>query len=229
MTLSAVLFIMLVAVTFSAAMGVVVRESDGTRSKVLIGVFGTLLYLIIPGVLASRGLIDSYDPFPIPMAVVLVATGITIWFARSSFGERLAGALPLAALVGFQVFRIPVELLLHQLWKEGIIPQAMTFSGWNFDILTGLSAGILGFVLARGRVNRVLLRAWNAVGLLLLLTIVAIATLATPVLDSAIFEGPRNTLPGTFPFVWLPTVLVQLALLGHLLLFRRLSSEEAAV
>lgn len=35
-------------------------------------------------------------------------------------------------------------------------------------------------------------------------------------------DGPPNLLPSTFPYVWLPTFLVQLALFGHLLLFRRL-------
>ncbi len=59
-------------------------------------------------------------------------------------------------------------------------------------------------------------------GLALLVNIVAIADLATPVPFRVFTEGPPNLLPGTFPYVWLPTVLVQLALVGHLLLFRRL-------
>jgi len=43
-----------------------------------------------------------------------------------------------------------------------------------------------------------------------------------------LFDGPPNTLPSAFPFVWLPTFLVQLALAGHLILFRRLRAEAAS-
>jgi len=35
-------------------------------------------------------------------------------------------------------------------------------------------------------------------------------------------SGPPNLLPSTFPFIWLPTFLVQAALFGHLVVFRAL-------
>jgi hypothetical protein len=38
-----------------------------------------------------------------------------------------------------------------------------------------------------------------------------------------VFEGPPSVFVASVPFVWLPTVMVMAALLGHLLLFRRLS------
>jgi hypothetical protein len=49
-----------------------------------------------------------------------------------------------------------------------------------------------------------------------------VAVLSTPVPFRHFMTEPANRRPGTFPFVGLPTVLVQAALLGHVLVFRAL-------
>ncbi len=59
-------------------------------------------------------------------------------------------------------------------------------------------------------------------GLGLLTTIVTIAILSMPT-PFRQFDGPPNYFVATVPFVWLPTVMVMAALLGHLLLFGRLA------
>ena len=96
----------------------------------------------------------------------------------------------------------------------------MTYSGINFDIVSGLTAGALALWIATGRKTGPVVVAWNVMGIVLLATIVTIAVLATPVPFRRFTEGPANLLPGSFPYVWLPTFLVQMALLGHLLVFR---------
>jgi hypothetical protein len=50
---------------------------------------------------------------------------------------------------------------------------------------------------------------------------VTIAVLSMPTPFRA-YDGPPNVFVASVPFVWLPTVMVMAALLGHLLLFRRL-------
>jgi hypothetical protein len=60
----------------------------------------------------------------------------------------------------------------------------------------------------------------------LLGNIVVVAVLSTPVPFCAFTEGPPNLLPSTFPYVWLPTFLVQAALFGHLVVFRALARPE---
>ncbi|MCA9769297.1 MAG: hypothetical protein KC485_10805, partial [Gemmatimonadetes bacterium] len=64
-----------------------------------------------------------------PLLLMLAVTATTVLLAMSPLGLRLAMALPLSTLVGFQSFRIGVEWLLHRLWLEGVIPAAMTWSG----------------------------------------------------------------------------------------------------
>ena len=196
-------------------------SSDRTGYAVLALVFAG--WLLVPALLASRGALDRYNPLPAPaLLVVLVVTIGTISLAFSSFGARLASGLPLAGLVGFQAFRVVVEWLLHRLYLEGVLPIQMTYAGLNFDIVTGLTGAALGLWLGFGGRSRPLVVAWNILGLLLLTNIVTIAVLSTPVPFRQFMNDPPNLVPSTFPYVWLPTFLVQAALFGHLLVFRAL-------
>ena len=71
--------------------------------------------------------------------------------------------------------------------------------------------------------------AWNVLGLVLLANIVITAVLSTPVPFRRFLDQPPHTLPSTFPFVWLPSFLVQVALGSHLLVFRQLRMTQHSV
>ena len=197
-----------------------------------LAVSGVLLaYLAVPGMLAAAGALDRYTPLPAPaLFVVLVLTLCTVAFAFSPPGARLAAGTSLGAIVVLQAFRIPVELMLHRLHTEGIVPVQMTYVGRNFDILTGISGLLLGAWLLSGRpVPRQVVLAWNVLGLALLANIVTTAVLSTPVPFRRFLDQPPHTLPSTFPFVWLPSFLVQVALGSHLLVFRQLRMKQHSV
>ncbi len=193
------------------------------RTWVVVGAV-LLAYLAIPGALARAGALDRYAPLPPPpMLLLLALTLTTASLALSRHGARTAAAIPLAWLVLLQAFRIPVELLLHRLYLEGTIPVEMTYRGRNFDILSGLTGLVLGLWLLGGRpAGRPLLLAWNLLGLGLLVNIVGVAVLATPTPFRQFTDGPPNLVPSTFPWIWLPSFLVQVALASHLLVFRKL-------
>jgi hypothetical protein len=198
----------------------------GVQAGVIVAI--ALAYLLVPGILAWRGMLDRYNPLPAPaLLMVLVLTVITLTLTLSSVGGRLIACIGLPALVGFQAFRIPVEWLLHRLYQEGVIPVEMTYAGRNFDIVSGLTAAALGWWLARGGRSPGLVVAWNVLGLALLANIVTIAVLSTPVPFRQFTDGPANLLPSLMPYVWLPTFLVQLALAGHVLIFRHIRSAGA--
>jgi hypothetical protein len=180
-----------------------------------------VFWLAVPAVLASQGVLDRYSPPPAPgfILVGLLTLG-TVVLAFSPFGSRLAAGVPLAGLVGYQVFRVPLEWVLHRLYSEGVIPVQMTYVGQNFDIVTGVLAAALGLWLWAGNRTLWLVVVWNIIGLALLANIVTVAILSTPVPFRYFMNDPANMLPSTFPYVWLPTFLVQAALFGHLLVFR---------
>ena len=45
-----------------------------------------------------------------------------------------------------QAFRLPLEMILHGLYDSGDLPVQMTWSGLNFDVVTGATAALLGLV-----------------------------------------------------------------------------------
>ena len=195
---------------------------DRTWKRVRNAAFGIFLWMTVTGGVAAAGLLWFWPPPPTMFLLFVISFGASAWLWRSALGLLLADHLPLAWLVGHQAFRILVELLLHRAHDEGLIGVQMTYLDLNFDVLTGISALALGFILSGRQLPRWLLLSWNWLGLALLVNIVTIAILSVPTPFRLFVEGPPNLFVTTLPFVWLPTVLVQAALIGHLLLFRRL-------
>jgi hypothetical protein len=161
------------------------------------------------------------------LAVLLAGFVLSIAFALSRTGRKLATTLPLWLLVGFQAFRLPLELLMHRAYEEGVMPVQMSYSGLNFDIITGATALVLGIALAMRHVPLVWVRAWNALGVLLLLNVLSIALLSAPIPIRVFMNEPANVWITRFPFVWLPAILVQAAIIGHVLVIHRLRAERA--
>jgi hypothetical protein len=180
---------------------------------------------------ARSGALLDFARRPPPMLLMMIATvGAGLAIGLSPLGARLARALPLAALVGFQAFRLPLELVMHRAARAGVMPVQMSFEGWNFDIVTGASAVVVAGLLVADRAPRALVVGWNVLGVLLLVTIGAIAVVSTPLVHAfGTSPDALNTWVGTAPFVWLPTVFVSCALAGHLVLTRKLLMTRARV
>ena len=181
-------------------------------------------WLAFSALLAGSGWPGDFDARP-PRFFLFVAPTLaaTIALAFSPAAARLATRIGWAALIGFQVFRVPVECVLFALHRQGVVPVQMTFEGWNFDVLTGLSAPLVAWLAARGAIGRRGLLAWNCAGLALLANIVAIAILSTPTPLRAFWNEPANTFVAHWPWLWLPGFLVPAALCGHLVAFRKLA------
>jgi hypothetical protein len=103
----------------------------------------------------------------------------------------------------------------------------MSFTGRNFDIVTGTTALLLAvaMVATRGRVPLRLIAAWNLMGALLLANVLVIALLSAPTPFRVFMNEPANTWITHAPWVWLPAVFVPAAIAGHILVFRRLRME----
>jgi hypothetical protein len=179
-----------------------------------------LVWLLATGVVGTSGVLRRTDGTPPPFAFLVLAVAVLgLGLPLSRLGALLVAGLPLSVLVGFQAFRLPLELLMHRAYTEGSLPVQMTYSGRNFDVLTGMTAIFLGAWLAVGRVPRWVIAAWNLAGFALLANIVGVAILSTPLFAAF---GPQhvNDLVTYPPFVWLPAVLVLAAFIGHVLVWR---------
>ena len=207
------------------------RLGDGARVRrrraMRLGA-AVLAWFLVTGLTAATGVLRRFDATPPPFAVLALAVGVIgIAVPCSSLGTLLARGLPLWFLVGFQVFRLPLELLMHRAYVEGVMPVQMSYSGLNYDIVSGITAGALGLWLGRRGVPRWVVASWNMLGFVLLVNIVSIAIVSTPAFRW--FGNERlNTFVTYPPFVWLPAILVTAALMGHILVWRRLSETPAA-
>ncbi|MDG2168406.1 MAG: hypothetical protein P8L44_10840 [Opitutales bacterium] len=193
--------------------------SKGLMMSFIIGV-----WLAGVAMMSNQGLLQDFDKFP-PMILVVVGMSLimTIAVAQSRIGLLIIKGAGITWLVGFQGFRVLVEVFLHQMYLEGVVPEQMTYSGLNFDILAGLSALVMAYQFSRKKVGAKAIFVWNVLGLLLLINIVVIAILSMPLPFQLFFNEPANTFVTYVPYIWLPTFHVQAALFGHLLIFRALS------
>jgi hypothetical protein len=200
---------------------------DGARGA---GIAATvqIVWLAITAALALSGRLASFDVLPPPMLFPIVVGGLlAVGVAASPFGRRIVDELPLAALIGFHSFRIPVEFVLWRLHREGVIPVQMSFEGRNFDVISGITALGLAIAATRGRLPTWLIAAWSLLGLGLLANIVQIAFRSAPGPLRA-YDGIPNLLPVTFPWIWLPTFLVASAIAGHGLVIRHLATRSSS-
>lgn len=180
-------------------------------------------WLGITGALGASGWLAMWGAMPPRiMLVFAVMLGLGLWIGLGAWGKRLALGLSTAGLVGAQAFRLPLELLMHQAAAEGVMPPQMSYSGRNFDILTGIAAAALWVWSRRAPLPRSVVLAWNVVGLALLVNVVGWAVVSMPTPLRVLFNDPPNVWIAHTPFVWLPTVMVLGAMIGHIVSLRRL-------
>lgn len=126
-------------------------------------------------------------------------------------------------LLAIHILRIPVELILFQLYLQNKIPILMTFKGWNFDILVGLSALIILLyqLLSKRKINTHFFKIWNIIGIVFLFIIVSLAILSSPLpIQQFAFDQP-NIAVLEFPYCFLPTCIVPIVLITHILLINK--------
>lgn len=204
------------------------EETDSVRNRwgILAGLAMLAWLLMGAAVPLSHILETRILPPPTLFYVVicfLAAAGLT----ASPFGYRLAN-WPLAALIGFHAFRLPLELILHQWFRAGTLPVQMTYEGHNFDIVTGLLAISIGLWSLFGQVPRAVIWGFNLVGTSLLAVVIGIAITSSPVPFRRYMNDPPVLLVFNFPYSWIVPIAVTGALMGHLVLFRKLFSGRNA-
>ncbi len=177
-------------------------------------------WLLFQGVVTEQGVYsDTLEMLP-PMIFLLGILPCIVffsWLFLSPTGKSFLRALSVSHLSFVHIVRIPVEFVLLWLCLHGVIPVLMTFEGWNFDILMGLSAPlILYYGYYKNRVSKTLLLAWNVIGMLMLAFIFIIAVMSAPFpLQQLAFDEPNIALLA-FPYSWLPTFIVPIAFATHI-------------
>jgi hypothetical protein len=217
--------LLMAALMWGAAVAWKRSQRSPTGAALLVGA-GFAAWMALTWALAECGALRDWNAMPPRFGLLVLAIiSISCAIAFSPLGGALTRHLPLWTLIAVQSFRLPLELAMHVMSERGVMPEQMTYTGLNFDILTGLTAIGVAAALRYGvggrSVGRRLVWLWNIGGLALLINVVIIAIVSTPTF--AWFGPDRLNLWVTYPpYVWLPTVMVTAALTGHLLIFRAL-------
>lgn len=187
---------------------------------------GLPLWLLYVGLLSWTGVVAdrTLRPPGVFFIVLPVFMFIGLFAVRSAGGLKVAARLPIGLLIGAQVFRVPVELGLHRLWTEGLVPQLMTYEGGNVDIFIGLTAPLAAWIPTRWPAGRRLAQGWNVLGLLALVNIVVRSALTVPGPLNLIHADVPNLAIATFPYTFIAGFFAPLAALLHVLSLRALSA-----
>lgn len=189
-------------------------------------------WMVVAGGLSLAGVLHS-EAFPPPLMILLwIAAAGVVAVVAVPRSRRAIVAAPLWATVLLQCFRLPLELVMHRASVESVMPAPMSFDGRNFDIVTGALALVLGLWLwSRERAGkeppRAAVWAYNLVGIGLLVNVIVVAVMCMPGPMQRIVTDPPNVWVTYLPFVYLPAVLVPLALWGHLSTFAWLLHDRA--
>jgi hypothetical protein len=161
-------------------------------------------------------------------ALVLIELAFVGWLAFGSRSSLYLAQIPQPVLIGFQSFRIPVELLLAGLASRKLLAVEMTFYGRNFDVLIGISAVALAWwVASKGEEpSRHLIVGWNMLGLTLLSSVLIHGLLSIPYPYQPLQLSVPTIVIAFFPMVWLPAILVPIAFLLHAVSLRRAMGQK---
>ena len=178
---------------------------------------GWLAYITV---LSLRGVFTVGTlPPRVPVLLVFPAFAFTVFFFVSGKFSKIITHVPAKWPVYFQSFRIIVELLLVSLALKNMVPREATFEGYNFDIIIGISAPLVGWLAFRGaKTNKPLLLLWNIAGFITLSVVVFVF------ISRAYFpavwhrqDSILNTGFGLFPYTFLAGFLMPVAVFMHIL------------
>ncbi|MEO8269570.1 MAG: hypothetical protein ABI557_07620 [Aureliella sp.] len=211
-----VICLALLASLLMAVWMTITPRTRATRATVLLAGGLALYVLTIAGIVLSGIFEKAFVPFGPMFLVVTIAAAVSLGF--SPLGNRISAGISLPWLVGFQSFRLPLEVVLHDWYQTGTIPESMTWTGSNWDIFSGIVALAFFPFVARSRAL-----AWiaNVVGIVLLVNVVRVAILSSPVPFGWDVE-PKLELIAYLPYAFIVPICVGGAALGHVLLTRRL-------
>lgn len=196
-------------------------KASGNSSKVLTVIIG---FAIVQGLVAFLGFYTNFHTVPprLPLLVLPSFALIALLFAFPMSRFFLDNIDP-SWLTFLHIVRFPIELVLYWLFLFDLVPELMTFEGRNFDILSGISAPFIAYwAYIKKSMSPKWMLVWNFICLALLMNIVIQAILSAPgPFQQLSFDVP-NTGVFYFPYVWLPSIIVPLVFLSHVICIRQI-------
>jgi hypothetical protein len=168
----------------------------------------------------------ALGPFPVNLVpfTLFLAILFGAWVLIPPARDALL-SVPMPALVAVHAGRVAGVFFLL-LYFDGRLSAPFAPVAAIGDIITGAVALMLVPLLVLGvKMPKLWLGAWNAFGLLDLLTALTLAMLSVPGTAFRVFtEGPGTLVMGTLPWIFVPAMLVPVDLLVHVVIMTKLRS-----
>lgn len=215
--LAFILLTVYVFIWFAKAINYSSTETTITKRRIirlgLIFIFwsGYTFLVGYSGVLKNTSL-----PPRMPLFLVFPVFGLFIWFFASKKASPYLKPIPIYIPVLFQSFRIFVELLIWWSYLKEIAAIEATFEGYNYEIVFGATALIMGLLAYRNMIGSKLIILWNVIGLGFLSVIVGIFTSLVYFPSIWGYEnGGVSPEFMTFPFMLIPAIYMHVAVFTH--------------
>jgi hypothetical protein len=215
---------------YALLVGVLVSCSAARRQAKVAALLAAMLWGCIIVILAATGtfLPGATGPFPGPVLAFLVFLVLLFagWFTLPRFRNSLL-SIPIWALVGLNITRIAGVFFL-MLTEAGRLSSPFGPSaGWG-DVTVGILAiPLAAFFAMDVRYPPVLIRIWNALGVLDLVVAILLGALSATGTPFRVFvEGPGTAAIGELPWIMIPAMLVPLYFLIHATIEVKVRSAE---
>lgn len=193
-----------------------------SKSKVFLGI--AAIWTALQTYLASSGFYQDFDSLPPKIFFALFPTFLLMAIVfNTKKGKEFIQKINLETITYMSIIRIPVEIVLALLAHQSVISTWQTFEGANFDILSGITAPLVAYmVFSQKKWSNKILLIWNIICLLLLITIIIISILSFPSPFQQISLEQPNLAIAYFPFILLPALVVPIVFFSHLVAIKRL-------
>jgi hypothetical protein len=176
-----------------------------------------LLWLMFQSALAlNRWYMDRASSWPHWLFAVLFPITLMVLQSTLSRAKRWGESIRSTGLIWIHVLRLPIAWLMVWLASEHQLPIRWTYFGWNFDIVFGITAPIIGMMWQRGYRAK-WLRIWHIAGIASLLWIWLGGLLSAAGAWQIWDINAPNYAFVHFPFVWLPSAVFPLLVWAHVL------------
>jgi hypothetical protein len=178
---------------------------------------GALAGWFVVAVVVARAPFGPLHPVTLGAIVTPAVAGVAL-VARSPTWRRVLGAVPQVWLVGGQFYRV-IGVVFLAGWGAGALPAYFALPAGVGDIVTGVAAVGVAWLLVRERVAARAVLAWNAFGLLDLVVAVGAGSglLAAPLVAVFGDGGVNTSVVVSFPLGLVPFFLVPVSVLLHVL------------
>lgn len=194
-------------------------ESEVKKSSQAYMIWLFVWVVYITGIDRSGVIADTSLPPKMPLFIVFPAFAFIFYYLFRTPMKLVTLRIPSHVPIYMQSFRIAVEILIYGAFLENVLPEVVTFDGYNQDIFVGISALGMGWLVHRRKLSRNAILSWNIISLMILS--VTVGTFIYSFFFSGITPSPDRMRFVSMPYLLLPAFLMPTAVFLHIISIRQ--------